>query len=130
MAQIKSVWCPLWPSERRESGHRGASALCTISGYHSLASLMGIHRDANPFASRHRPFDRQGGDQVQAGLLGCGVDGRLAFDQVVEPSSRLVRERPPEITHRPVAGSVAAEKRHVDSMIGHIGVGNAVVGIE
>jgi hypothetical protein len=48
--------------------------------------------------------------------------------QEVEPSARLVPKRAPEIADRPVAGRVAAEKRQVDRMAGHIRMGNAFFG--
>ena len=47
-----------------------------------------------------------------------------------EPGARLVAERAPEIADRPVAGGVAAEERHVDGVIRHIGVRDALVRIE
>src|SRR6266702_858831 len=77
-------------------------------------------------AGRHRALDGDGGFQVDAGLLGRGVDRRRAGCEMIEPGAGLVAERPPEIPDRPVTGGIAAEKRHLDHVIRHIGMGDAL----
>src|SRR5499433_2059409 len=51
--------------------------------------------------------------------------GRRTGCEMIEPGARLVAERTPEIADRPIARGIAAEKGHVDGVVGHVGVGDA-----
>ena len=83
--------------------------------------LLQSHR----LPGRDRALDGVSRFQVEHRLLGRGVHARPASREEVEPSARFVTERAPEIADRPVAGRVAAEKRQIDGMSGHIRMGNA-----
>ena len=44
---------------------------------------------------------------------------------MIEPGAGLVAERAPEIADRPIARGIAAEERHVDGVVRHVGVRDA-----
>jgi len=56
----------------------------------------------------------------------CVPSRRRSKDYPATPASRC--RAGPEIADRPVARGVAAEERHLDRMIRHIGVGHALLG--
>ena len=55
---------------------------------------------------------------------------RRTGDEMIQPSARFIRQRPPEITASPVARRVTTEKSHVHAVIRHIGMRNALLGID
>ena len=91
-------------------------------------AALSLERQAHWPAGRDGALDRDRRFEIDARLGRRGVDGRLAGSEVIEPGAGLVAERSPEIADRPVARGVAAEERHLDGVIGHVGVGDALLG--
>jgi hypothetical protein len=112
--------CPLTGAKRTFPDVRHSSDLdgsaCRGHSQAGAGSLLHPHR----LPGRDRALDGVSRFQVEHRLLRRGMHTRPASREEVEPSARFVPERAPEIADRPVAGRVAAEKRQIDGMAGHI----------
>src|SRR5262249_15481605 len=104
---------------------RGAPRGDERRGKRAEPLLFHLQRQAHRLAGGGRALDGDGRFQIDARLLRRGMDRGRASREMIEPGARLVAERAPEIANRPIARGIAAEKGHVDGMIGHIGVGDA-----
>src|SRR5262249_10657504 len=78
------------------------------------ALLFHLQRQAHRLLGRGGAFDGDRRLQIDARLLGRGMDRGRAGREMIEPGARLVAERTPEIADRPIARGIAAEKGHVD----------------
>src|SRR4051794_22956080 len=72
----------------------GEGEACALIGRTIARShlVLRLQRQADRLAGCHRAFDGDGRFQVDAGLLGRGVNGRRPGRQVIEPGARLVAE--------------------------------------
>src|SRR6185503_8609266 len=108
---------------------RGASRSECWPGFTVRAGpCSGFERQSHRLSGSHRALDCDSGLEVHACLLRCRVDGGGAGDEMIEPGARFVAERTPEITNRPVAGGIAAEKCHLQIVPRDIGMRDALLG--
>src|SRR5262249_5029700 len=114
-------------SETRDPESRSVALGPRLRGDERRGEPLLFHLQRQPYrlAGGGRALDGDGRFQIDARLLGRGMDRVRASREMIEPGAGLVAERAPEIADRPIARGIAAEKRHVDGMIGHVGVGDA-----
>src|SRR5262249_40170485 len=94
------LWVPL--SWGRRQTENAAAAL-----------LFHLQRQAHCLPGGGRALDGDRRFQIDARLLRRGMDRGRAGREMIEPGARLIAERAPEISDRPIARGVAAEKGHV-----------------
>src|SRR5207248_7387716 len=112
---------PPCPSPASGGGDHVASSV-GIRGVTEAALLLHLQRQPHRLAGRGRALNRDRCFQIDARLLRRAMDRWRSGGEMIEPGARLVAERAPEIADRPIASAIAAEKRHVDGMLGHVGV--------